>query len=54
MKRGTVTIAKYMVDGIPRYIRWDGDKMAGIFESAEEAKDNDQGKGPGGFSPGPA
>lgn len=38
MKLGNVTVAKYMVGETPRYIRWEGDKMAGIFDSAEEAK----------------
>jgi hypothetical protein len=37
MKLGNVTIAKYIVCGQARYIRWEGDKMAGIFDSAEEA-----------------
>jgi len=46
MKLGNVTIAKYMVCGQARYIRWEGDKMAGIFDSAEEAMGNEVIHGP--------
>jgi hypothetical protein len=38
MKFRTVTIAKYMVCGQARYIRWEGDRIAGIFDSADAAK----------------
>jgi hypothetical protein len=34
---GDVTISKYIVGGVQRYVRWEGNRMAGIFDSFDDA-----------------
>jgi hypothetical protein len=49
IKLGNVTIAKYIIDGNPRYIRWEGDKMSGIFDSSDAAKGIDSAENESGY-----
>lgn len=37
-KHGTHFISKSFVDGVPKYTLWEGDKMMGIYKTAELAK----------------
>jgi hypothetical protein len=49
IKRGNVTISKAIADGVPRYIRWEGDKMSGIFDSSDAAKGIDSAENESGY-----
>jgi hypothetical protein len=38
-KHGTHIISKAIVGGEPRYTLWEGERMVGIFRTADEAKE---------------
>lgn len=39
IESGQYTISKANVDGQPRYTLWEGEKMLGIFDTPQEAKE---------------